>query len=107
MATEPPVRPKETAMEAALVVASMDEVSVAFTVMSPATRIPSPMVPSMNALTVAAMVLVVLTPVPARATPIRPPAMATDPASTLASMVWSASAVTVRSSAASTLESFR
>lgn len=98
--------PTDTAMDTATAAALMAEVSVASTLMRPAV-IPTsdPLTsPSINARTLPPIVFVICTPAPVRATPTLPAAMATDPATTIAPMLWSADAVTERSPPAVTLE---
>src|SRR3954452_10644729 len=67
----------------------------------PVAAVPSP---SIVALTLAAIWFVVVAPAPAAAKPYRPPAIATEPATTRASIVWFDSAWSVSLPPAVTLE---
>src|SRR5258708_7149388 len=85
--TSPPPA-NEAASDAARAVAEIVEVSWAVRVRVVALMPVAPS-PSMYALTLVAISLVVLAPAPLRAPPnAPPPAIAAEPASTLASMVW-------------------
>ncbi len=111
MATETPVLPKETAIDAAPTSAVMVDVSRAvkdrLTALIPSST-PPPMAtsPSIYDLTSAPIIFRARTPEPATATPVPPlAARATEPARIMAPTVWLALDERITSRSASTLES--
>ena len=103
MAAEPPYRPNAAATEAASEVPVIMDVSRASTVIALPTLMPLPRVPSTKAFTDTEIVLLVAAPAPLAAMATPPPASAAAMDAMLASMRWSALALTFRSASVATL----
>ena len=99
-----PTTPKPAATEAAPTIALMPDASVAESAIDGA-LMPTGPSPSMYAFTSVEMRLNAAAPAPLSAAPTTPPASATDPATTMASIVAASRAVSVRAPPASMLES--
>src|SRR5215210_2388176 len=95
----------EAAMDTAIVIAVIDDVSVALISIEAATTPVLP-TPRMPAVTVADDVSVAEAPAPLRLTPTTPPDSAADPAGVTAQISWSAEAVSLRAPPAETEELF-